>query len=211
MSWSPWGARERPTADSVTDDQMDDLLGRLERAEEVTRILTRWAYPTSSDQAEELKSALFFAFRDVLHGQHGGRFAASRGAERCRTCIHRAHHLVCVWEPTQEWEQVATETRLREIQDRVTQAPMTSWGSPESAWRSREDVPWLLSQVRLAQRAVRRMQARENREDKDARRRDQRAMDLKIENKGLRTSNEGLKAANERLARELADLKAAEN
>jgi hypothetical protein len=185
--WSPWAARSRPTTSTLTDDDLDDILGRLEAAEWLSRTLVQRFWPDPGQRADQLGKDLFVAFRGVLHREHpsGSRFGSMRTEERCRLCIMQAHHLVRVWEATQAWEPSATETRLAEIQDRITQSPRTSWADSESAWRSREDVPWLLSQLRLLQRTVRRMQARENREDKDERKYEQRIRDLRIRNRQL--------------------------
>lgn len=185
MIWSPWPTRERPTADTINDDDLDDLLTRLERAESLSRILTRRAYPTTVERAEDLKNELFLSFRTVLHHQHHTEGLSKRPEVRCHTCNRRAHHLVWVWEGTQEWAESASQSRYREIQDRIDHASSTGWGTPESAWRAREDVPWLLSQVRLAQRSVRRLEGLLNREAKEERRHDQSHRDLQAHNRRL--------------------------
>ena len=192
----PWIGKDRPTADSITSDELDDLLHRLEQEEIFSCALLSRFFPMSDANYEALTADMFNAFRKVAHRRYCG--STSWDPKRCPRCVMKAHHFLTVWETTQQGgKDPVVEKRLEEIQLSVTRAPMMCWSDTDAALQARKDVPWLLARVRLLQRTVRRLEGSLNKDNKAESRQSRSAWDLKAENGRLRAQVEALKAAAE--------------
>lgn len=160
--WAPFPGGYRPTASTINDETLDEILERLELAEGIAEIITLrlpWGQGT-----EEHSDRLFQILRRYLHRKHLNRLTwisgvHRRDAERCTMCTHWATTLSWRWSDRATFLSEADEARLKSVSELIERThPTMAHTDLETGQQARRELPWLMSVIRRLQRDVRREQ-----------------------------------------------------
>lgn len=187
--YSPWADRDRPTADSVTDDQIEELLARLHNAELVTGAMSSrppWRRTSATAREDIQEGMLYTLCRDCL-------LCKARRTSACHRCRYWAASVAETWTQEQPDAGVRTETRLRDIARMCTRLYTMSWGENDPELRAREELPWLLSLVRSLLKHQKAQEAENRRLEKLVGKNATRDRSVAVENTRLRAANAELR------------------
>lgn len=170
-AWNPFHDQPRPTATSISDDTLDAILTRLERAETIVEMVSR--RPPWQNYTEENTELLVALMREFLHRRHRARMTWITGvkyasAEQCRMCNVWARQFAWRWAARGMDLSEADEARLARVSHLIDMThPTMAWPNEAVRLKARQELPWLMSVIRRLQRDVRRergaYQAMENR------------------------------------------------
>lgn len=170
--WTPWHLRPRPTASSITDEDLDALLLRLERAEQVLEVLAaRPPWKAGDDDGREI---LYQRMREFLHNRHKRRLTPfigfeDRGARACRMCSLWADRFAERWSNLKPGSDERIEKHLKEISELIDRThPTMAYPVNATGVQARRELPFLMSLVRQLQRQVRRWEGAASHFSKEA-------------------------------------------